>query len=94
MPDQSVVKQLFFAEGLVCLDGVVGRPLSTWRDRALVALRPVLTCQLRGGVGMGWLRTLRSDTPFVTAPRLLHDSLCLAALNTGISFVGSLPLTL
>eukprot|EP00955_Chlamydomonas_euryale_P059976 357557-Chlamydomonas_euryale.AAC.5 len=46
MPDESVVKQLLFAEGLVGLGGVVGRPRSTWRDRAVAALRPVLTPQL------------------------------------------------
>eukprot|EP00955_Chlamydomonas_euryale_P038129 351002-Chlamydomonas_euryale.AAC.23 len=34
MPDEPVVKQLLFAEGLVGLGGVVGRPRSTWRNRA------------------------------------------------------------
>eukprot|EP00955_Chlamydomonas_euryale_P042608 352371-Chlamydomonas_euryale.AAC.4 len=43
---------------------------------------------------MGWLRTMRNGVPFVTAPYPLLDPLCLAALNTGISFVGPLPATL
>eukprot|EP00955_Chlamydomonas_euryale_P048129 353880-Chlamydomonas_euryale.AAC.9 len=51
MPDDSVVKQLLFAEGLVGLDGVVDRPRSTWWDRALAALRPVLTSRV---AGWGW----------------------------------------
>eukprot|EP00955_Chlamydomonas_euryale_P101658 365362-Chlamydomonas_euryale.AAC.13 len=46
MPGESVVKQLLFAEGLVGLSGVVGRPRSTWRGRAFAALRPVLTSRL------------------------------------------------
>eukprot|EP00955_Chlamydomonas_euryale_P078297 363127-Chlamydomonas_euryale.AAC.8 len=51
MPYESVVKQLLFAEGLVGLGGGVGRPCSTWRDRALAALRLVLTPRL---AGWGW----------------------------------------
>eukprot|EP00955_Chlamydomonas_euryale_P070366 360740-Chlamydomonas_euryale.AAC.6 len=47
----------------------------------------------RGGLGMGWLRTLRSGVPFVTALSPLLDPLCLAALNAGIPFVGPLPVT-
>eukprot|EP00955_Chlamydomonas_euryale_P046222 353367-Chlamydomonas_euryale.AAC.1 len=39
------------AKGLVGLGGVVGRPRSTWLDRALTALRPVLTSRL-AGVGL------------------------------------------
>eukprot|EP00955_Chlamydomonas_euryale_P014576 156595-Chlamydomonas_euryale.AAC.2 len=53
MPDESVVKQLLFAEGLVGLGGVVGMPRSAWRDRAFAALRPVLTSRL---AGWGWNR--------------------------------------
>eukprot|EP00955_Chlamydomonas_euryale_P007579 80333-Chlamydomonas_euryale.AAC.1 len=48
----------------------------------------------RGGVGMGWLRTVRNGVTFVTAPSPLLDPLCLAALNTGIPFLGPLPVTL
>eukprot|EP00955_Chlamydomonas_euryale_P086251 364199-Chlamydomonas_euryale.AAC.13 len=51
MPDTSTVKQLFFAEGLVGRSGVAGRPRSTWRVRALAALRPVQTARL---AGLGW----------------------------------------
>eukprot|EP00955_Chlamydomonas_euryale_P066321 359517-Chlamydomonas_euryale.AAC.10 len=51
MPDESMVQQLLFAEGLVGLGGMVGRPRSTWRDMALSALRPVLTSRL---AGRGW----------------------------------------
>eukprot|EP00955_Chlamydomonas_euryale_P099019 365190-Chlamydomonas_euryale.AAC.8 len=42
MPNESVVKQLMFAEGLVGLDGVFGRPRITRQNRALAAPRPVL----------------------------------------------------
>eukprot|EP00955_Chlamydomonas_euryale_P046223 353367-Chlamydomonas_euryale.AAC.2 len=38
IPEGSVVKQLLFAEGLVGLGGVVGRPHCKWRDRAVAAL--------------------------------------------------------
>eukprot|EP00955_Chlamydomonas_euryale_P063980 358826-Chlamydomonas_euryale.AAC.22 len=48
MPDGSMVKRLLFAEGLAGLGGVVGRPCSTWRDRVLAAMRPVLTSRLAG----------------------------------------------
>eukprot|EP00955_Chlamydomonas_euryale_P111004 366031-Chlamydomonas_euryale.AAC.8 len=51
MPDESVVKQLLFAEGLVGLGVVVSRPYTTQRNRALAALRPVLTAQM---AGWGW----------------------------------------
>eukprot|EP00955_Chlamydomonas_euryale_P007345 77848-Chlamydomonas_euryale.AAC.1 len=51
MPDGSVVKQLFFAEGLAGLGSMVGRPRSKWRDRASADLRPVLTSRL---AGWGW----------------------------------------
>eukprot|EP00955_Chlamydomonas_euryale_P086881 364253-Chlamydomonas_euryale.AAC.18 len=53
MPDESVVKQLLFAEGLVGLGGMVGRPRSTRQDRALAALRPVLTSRLAGWAWYG-----------------------------------------
>eukprot|EP00955_Chlamydomonas_euryale_P078124 363084-Chlamydomonas_euryale.AAC.6 len=86
MPDESVVQQLLFAEELVGLGGVVGRPRSTWRDRASVAVRPVLTSRFAGGVGTGWLRTVSNGMPFVTAPSPLLDPLCLAALNTSMPF--------
>jgi len=46
MSDESVIEQLLFAEVLVELGGVVGRPCSTWRAGALAALRPVLTSWL------------------------------------------------
>eukprot|EP00955_Chlamydomonas_euryale_P110562 366007-Chlamydomonas_euryale.AAC.10 len=49
MPDESVVKQLLFAEGLAGFGELVGRPRSMWRDRALVALR--LVSRL---AGWGW----------------------------------------
>eukprot|EP00955_Chlamydomonas_euryale_P088371 364372-Chlamydomonas_euryale.AAC.7 len=45
--------QLLFAEGLVGLSGVVGRPRSTRHDRAVAALSPVLTMSL-GGVRLVW----------------------------------------
>eukprot|EP00955_Chlamydomonas_euryale_P060252 357663-Chlamydomonas_euryale.AAC.4 len=48
----------------------------------------------RGGVGMGWFRTVCDGVPFMTAPYLLLDPLCFATLNTGIPFVGPLPETL
>eukprot|EP00955_Chlamydomonas_euryale_P022966 242415-Chlamydomonas_euryale.AAC.3 len=52
MPDESVVKQLLFAERLVGLGGVIiSRPRSTWWERALAALRPILTSWL---AGWGW----------------------------------------
>eukprot|EP00955_Chlamydomonas_euryale_P015914 170242-Chlamydomonas_euryale.AAC.7 len=51
MPAGSVVKQLLFAEGLVGVSGVVGRPCSTWRHRAVAALDPVLASRL---AGWGW----------------------------------------
>eukprot|EP00955_Chlamydomonas_euryale_P083560 363869-Chlamydomonas_euryale.AAC.28 len=94
MPGGSVLKQLLFAKGRVGLGGVVGRPHYTWRDRALAALRRVSRAGWRGGVGMGWLRTVRSGVRFVTASSQLLDPLCLAALNTGIPFVDPLPKTL
>eukprot|EP00955_Chlamydomonas_euryale_P099072 365193-Chlamydomonas_euryale.AAC.5 len=53
MPDESVVKQLLFAEGLVGLGGVVGRPRSTRRDKSSAALRPVLMSRLAGW-GLVW----------------------------------------
>eukprot|EP00955_Chlamydomonas_euryale_P104120 365542-Chlamydomonas_euryale.AAC.6 len=37
MPDRSVAEQLLFAEGLMGLGGVVGRPCSKWWDRAFAA---------------------------------------------------------
>jgi len=43
---------------------------------------------------MGRLRTVRNGVPLVTAPSPLLDLLCLAALNTGIPFLGALPVTL
>eukprot|EP00955_Chlamydomonas_euryale_P085655 364132-Chlamydomonas_euryale.AAC.7 len=51
MPDGSVLQQLLFAEGLMRLGGVLSRPRSTWRDRALAALRPILMSWL---AGWGW----------------------------------------
>eukprot|EP00955_Chlamydomonas_euryale_P081043 363517-Chlamydomonas_euryale.AAC.2 len=69
MPDEFVVRQLLFAEGLVSLGGVVDMPRPTWRDGALAALRP-------GGGGMGWL--MHDGVPFVTAHSPLLDLLCLA----------------
>eukprot|EP00955_Chlamydomonas_euryale_P115762 366375-Chlamydomonas_euryale.AAC.5 len=51
MPDESTVKHLLFAEGLVGLAGVAGRPRTTWQNRAVAALRPVLTSRL---AGWGW----------------------------------------
>eukprot|EP00955_Chlamydomonas_euryale_P078983 363227-Chlamydomonas_euryale.AAC.8 len=42
----SVVKQLFFAEGLGGLREGVGRPCSTRRDRAVAILSSVLTSRL------------------------------------------------
>eukprot|EP00955_Chlamydomonas_euryale_P053797 355617-Chlamydomonas_euryale.AAC.18 len=68
-----MVKQLLFAEGLVGLGGVVGRPRSTWWDRAVAALSRYSRPGLQGGVGMGWLKTARSGINFVTAPSLLFD---------------------
>eukprot|EP00955_Chlamydomonas_euryale_P073663 361808-Chlamydomonas_euryale.AAC.15 len=44
--------------------------------------------------GMGRLKIAQSGMPFVTAPSPLRDPLCFAALNTGIPFVGPLPVTL
>eukprot|EP00955_Chlamydomonas_euryale_P104087 365538-Chlamydomonas_euryale.AAC.7 len=80
-PIVAAAGNLLFAEGLVGLGGVVGRPRSTWRDRALAALRPVLTSRLVwwGGVGMEWLRTMRSVVPFLTAPSSLLDPLSCCA---------------
>eukprot|EP00955_Chlamydomonas_euryale_P031610 331733-Chlamydomonas_euryale.AAC.13 len=48
MSDGSGVRQLFFAEGLLGLGGVVGRPLRrcTWRERTITALSPVLMSRL------------------------------------------------
>eukprot|EP00955_Chlamydomonas_euryale_P059810 357500-Chlamydomonas_euryale.AAC.2 len=51
MPDGSAVRQLLFAEGLVGLGGVVGRPRSAWLGTAVAALSPVLTSRL---ARMGW----------------------------------------
>eukprot|EP00955_Chlamydomonas_euryale_P114514 366281-Chlamydomonas_euryale.AAC.13 len=48
----------------------------------------------RGGVGVRGLRTELSGMPFQAAPSPLLDPLCLAALNTGVPFVGPLPVTL
>eukprot|EP00955_Chlamydomonas_euryale_P100253 365271-Chlamydomonas_euryale.AAC.12 len=50
MPDESAVKQLLFAEGLV-------GPGSTWRD--MTALRLVLTSLL---VGRGWCGVAQDRT--------------------------------
>eukprot|EP00955_Chlamydomonas_euryale_P055639 356174-Chlamydomonas_euryale.AAC.11 len=87
MPDEPVVKQLLFAEGLVELGGMVGRPRSIWRDRAMAALHPVLTSRL---AGWGWYGVAQDYAqwcvPFVTAPYPLLDPLCLATLNTCIPF--------
>eukprot|EP00955_Chlamydomonas_euryale_P039188 351323-Chlamydomonas_euryale.AAC.11 len=46
MSDGSVVKQLLFAEGLVGMGGVVGMSRSTWGDRAVEILSPVLMSRL------------------------------------------------
>eukprot|EP00955_Chlamydomonas_euryale_P056551 356460-Chlamydomonas_euryale.AAC.8 len=94
MPDESMVKQLLFAEGLVGLGGVVGRPRSTWRDRAFAALRPVLTSRLAGWSWHG-----------VAQERTQWRALCDCALPAAWSplpcyaqhrhtFVGQLPVTL
>eukprot|EP00955_Chlamydomonas_euryale_P019919 212566-Chlamydomonas_euryale.AAC.1 len=95
MPDGSVVEQLLFAEGLVGLGGVVGRPCSTWQDRAFATPSQVLTSRL---AEWGWFLAGSGPSavafPFVTAPSSLLDPLCLAALNTGIPPVGPLPVTL
>eukprot|EP00955_Chlamydomonas_euryale_P081512 363590-Chlamydomonas_euryale.AAC.9 len=93
-PDGSVIKQLLFAEGLVGLGGVVSRPRSVWRDKAVAALSPVLMSGWRGGIGMALRRTphRRTGVPFVTAPSPLFDPPLNAALNT--FFVGPLPVTL
>eukprot|EP00955_Chlamydomonas_euryale_P083338 363841-Chlamydomonas_euryale.AAC.10 len=72
MPDESMVKQLLFPEGLVGLEGMVGRPRSTCRDRALTALRPVLTSRL---VGWGWYGVAQHRTQW----RTLCDSVLPAA---------------
>eukprot|EP00955_Chlamydomonas_euryale_P104117 365542-Chlamydomonas_euryale.AAC.3 len=64
---------------------------------AVAPPRAVLMSRLAGwrvGVGMRWLKTVRSAVPFVTAPSALLDPLCLAALNTGIPVMGALPVTL
>eukprot|EP00955_Chlamydomonas_euryale_P050864 354687-Chlamydomonas_euryale.AAC.2 len=52
MPDGSLVKQQFFVEGMVGPGGVVGRPRSRWRDRAVAALRTDLVSV--GEVGLVW----------------------------------------
>jgi len=70
--------------------GVVGRPRSTWRERASAALRPVLTSWLARWSWYGWLRTVRNGMPFVTVSCPLLYPLCHATLNTGIPFVGLL----
>eukprot|EP00955_Chlamydomonas_euryale_P104880 365598-Chlamydomonas_euryale.AAC.13 len=51
--DGSVVKQLLFAQGQMRLGGAVGRPRSTWRDRAVAALSPIITSRLAGWGGWG-----------------------------------------
>eukprot|EP00955_Chlamydomonas_euryale_P040775 351806-Chlamydomonas_euryale.AAC.3 len=93
MPDESVVMQLCLLKG--------------WWDWVAWSADPApcggtglqRLCALysrrgwRGGVGMGWLRTVRKGMPFVIAPSPLLHSLCLAALNTGIPFVSPLPVT-
>eukprot|EP00955_Chlamydomonas_euryale_P073669 361808-Chlamydomonas_euryale.AAC.21 len=53
------------------------------------ALRLILMLRLTGWGCMGWLRNVCNGVPFVTAPSPLLDPLCLAALHTGIPFVGS-----
>eukprot|EP00955_Chlamydomonas_euryale_P073083 361616-Chlamydomonas_euryale.AAC.4 len=69
MPVESVVKQLLFAEGLVGLGGVVVRPRSTWRDRALATLLPVVTPRL---AGWGWYGVAQDRTQWL--------ALCTSAL--------------
>eukprot|EP00955_Chlamydomonas_euryale_P096672 365026-Chlamydomonas_euryale.AAC.11 len=86
MPDESEVKQLLFAEGLLALGGVVGKLRVKWQDRALAALRPVFTSRLAG--------TTCNGAPFVTVPCRLLDPFCHATLNTDIPFMGLLPVTL
>eukprot|EP00955_Chlamydomonas_euryale_P033842 349640-Chlamydomonas_euryale.AAC.3 len=67
----------------------------TDKDRLSIRRRLAMgTSRLQGGVGTGWLRTVRSGMPFVTVPCPLLDPLCHATLNTGIPFVGPLPVTL
>eukprot|EP00955_Chlamydomonas_euryale_P008824 94157-Chlamydomonas_euryale.AAC.3 len=73
----------------------VGRPRSTWRDRAVAALCPVLASRLAGWVWYGVAqecaqrRSLRgSDQPAVSDPRRP------AELNTCIPVVCPLPVTL
>eukprot|EP00955_Chlamydomonas_euryale_P080474 363428-Chlamydomonas_euryale.AAC.5 len=96
MPDESVVKQLLFAEKLVGLGGLFGRPraprggIGPWQQLCAWFSWPGWGCV----VGMGWLRTVHSGVPFVTASSLLFDPRCIAALNTGKPFVGPLPVTL
>eukprot|EP00955_Chlamydomonas_euryale_P100720 365303-Chlamydomonas_euryale.AAC.7 len=44
---------------------------------------------------MGWLRSVRTGVPFLTAPSPLFDPLCLAAFNTGsvrVRVTGSGPM--
>eukprot|EP00955_Chlamydomonas_euryale_P068695 360200-Chlamydomonas_euryale.AAC.1 len=75
MPDGSTT-QLLFVEGLVGLGGVVRRPCSTWRHGAVATQQsPLPMSRWRGGGGMGWLKTARSDVPIVTAPRPLSGGL-------------------
>eukprot|EP00955_Chlamydomonas_euryale_P078298 363127-Chlamydomonas_euryale.AAC.9 len=65
MPGGSVIKQLSFAEGLVGLGQVVGRPLWTWLYMPVAALSPVLTFWL---AGWGWYE--------VAQDRALSRALC------------------
>eukprot|EP00955_Chlamydomonas_euryale_P069882 360617-Chlamydomonas_euryale.AAC.1 len=101
MPGESVAKQLLFTEGLVGLVGTVGAHHSMWRDRASAAL-PEGSHVLVDGVGLVWggsgpctmvCPLWQREFP-VGAPSLLPDPLCLAPLNMGMPFVGSLPVTL
>eukprot|EP00955_Chlamydomonas_euryale_P063034 358532-Chlamydomonas_euryale.AAC.5 len=66
-PDESVVKQLLFAEGLVALGGVVRRPRPALMGRVSAALCPVLTSRL---AGWGWYGVAQDHAQW----RALFDS--------------------
>jgi len=73
VPDGPVFKQLLFAEGLVGLGGVVGRPRSRCQDRAVPARSPVLTSQL---ALCGWYGVAQNRAQGLSLCDIAQSSLC------------------
>eukprot|EP00955_Chlamydomonas_euryale_P076864 362807-Chlamydomonas_euryale.AAC.4 len=92
MPNGPVIQQQLFAEGLVGLGGVVGRPRSTWQDRTFAALSPVLKSRLAGWgrYGVGEDRTQWHTLCDSAQPRCVIPAVLLRLTQAYVSWVRSL----